>query len=74
MSFIIFKPLFCRVSLDHYTHIELAEREQIQKALGAGKTIAAIARSLTRDPKTIAHEIKTNQQAIYKGETAEKIV
>lgn len=53
--------------MTQYTHIELAEREQIQKALGAGQTIAAIARSLSRDPKSIAHEIKTNRQAIYKG-------
>ncbi|NJP40027.1 helix-turn-helix domain-containing protein [Oscillospiraceae bacterium HV4-5-C5C] len=52
--------------MTQYTHIELAEREQIQKALGAGQTIAAIARSLSRDPKSIAHEIKTNRQAIFK--------
>ncbi len=50
-----------------YVHLQYDERLTIQKLLGEGKSLASIARSLKRDPKTIMYEIKMNRQSMFKG-------
>jgi IS30 family transposase len=59
-----------------YTHLSLAEREEIAIALEQGRSIRSIAVSLGRSPSSVSREIQRNSPPVnkvtYRGNRAQK--
>jgi IS30 family transposase len=59
-----------------YTHLSLAEREEIAVALEQGRSLRSIAGSLNRSPSSISREIQRNAPPLnkvkYRGNRAQR--
>jgi IS30 family transposase len=49
-----------------YTHLSLAEREEIAIALEQGQSLRSIAESLGRSPSSVSQEVKRNSPPLNK--------
>jgi IS30 family transposase len=58
----------------YYTHLSLAEREEIAVALEQGRSMPSIALSLGRSPSSVSREIQRNtpNKVKYRGNRAQK--
>jgi IS30 family transposase len=67
---------FCTHQEKYYTHLSLAEREEIAIALEQGRSMRSIALSLGRSPSSLNREIKRNAPPLntvkYRGNRAQK--
>ena len=57
-----------------YTHLSIAEREEISRMLAAGQSIRSIAHTIDRAPSTLSREIRKNtkRQALYRAVKAQR--
>ncbi len=59
--------------MDHYSHLSLAEREELSRGLAQGLSLRAIASLLRRSPGTLSREVRRNVAVTgYRACTAER--